>query len=111
MSDIEVIYTCPLGSTCEEVKDGKIHRCRWFVEMSGSDVTGQEYRQERKCTQEWNLLMMLEQSRAGSMHTQAIQVQTNENNKRQDIALQTMVASLSVQNTRNQIDAEIINGQ
>ena len=34
---IETVYTCPLGSMCEEVKDDKLQRCVWFVEISGKD--------------------------------------------------------------------------
>lgn len=34
---IETVYTCPLGSQCEEVKDGKLHRCVWFTEIAGKD--------------------------------------------------------------------------
>jgi len=31
---METIMTCPLGSECEEAKEGKIYRCRWYV-MTG----------------------------------------------------------------------------
>ena len=34
---IETVYTCPLGSQCEEVKDGVINRCVWFTDIAGKD--------------------------------------------------------------------------
>ena len=34
---IEVEFFCPLGSTCEEVKDGVIKRCAWYTKMVGLD--------------------------------------------------------------------------
>lgn len=29
----KVELTCPLGSKCEEIKDGKILRCAWYQEV------------------------------------------------------------------------------
>ena len=37
---VDVKTTCPLGSECEDVKDGFIHRCRWYVKMAGKDNEG-----------------------------------------------------------------------
>ena len=28
---MDVKVTCPLGSECEEIKDNKLHRCRWYI--------------------------------------------------------------------------------
>lgn len=39
---METVATCPLGHTCEEVRDGKVYRCRWFVKMGiVEEKTGQ----------------------------------------------------------------------
>ena len=38
---METVLTCPLGSVCEEAKDGKIHRCRWLTRMGKFDDNGQ----------------------------------------------------------------------
>ena len=40
MSSPEVVLTCPLGATCEEIKDNKIHRCRWYQTIEGVDAQG-----------------------------------------------------------------------
>ncbi len=39
---METVHTCPLGSVCEEAKDGKIYRCRWLLEISKADSQGQK---------------------------------------------------------------------
>jgi len=39
---METVGTCPLGSVCEEAKDGKIYRCEWLVRTENVDAfTGQ----------------------------------------------------------------------
>ena len=43
---IKTISTCPLGSVCEEVKDGEVHRCAWYTEIAGKDPqTGKDINQ------------------------------------------------------------------
>jgi len=34
---IETEITCPLGSKCEDIQDGKILRCAWYTEIAGKD--------------------------------------------------------------------------
>ena len=38
---METVATCPLGHTCEEARDGKIYRCRWFIKLAKADEQGQ----------------------------------------------------------------------
>ena len=45
---METVHTCPLGSVCEEAKEGKVYRCRWFlslckVDHQGQAIPGSEY--------------------------------------------------------------------
>ena len=37
---METVATCPLGHTCEEARDGKIYRCRWFIKLAKADEQG-----------------------------------------------------------------------
>lgn len=40
---LEVKLTCPLGSQCEEARDGALHRCSWYTHVRGYDInTGQD---------------------------------------------------------------------
>jgi len=106
---MNIVSTCPLGSKCEEIKDNQVHRCKWYMEMDGEDARGVVHNHEFKCVMEWQIVMMMEQARAGMMHTNAILQQTNESSSRQDLAIQTMLASARVQSDRNKINVETIN--
>lgn len=40
---IETVIVCPLGSSCEEVKDGKIYRCGFYETLRGrNNQTGED---------------------------------------------------------------------
>ena len=36
--DLEIEFTCPLGSECEEIRDNKIYRCMWYTKIAGTDA-------------------------------------------------------------------------
>lgn len=57
---MDIIYTCPLGSECEEAKDGKIYRCRWFVKLQGVDPQNGSPIDEFRCSHEWSIIMSVE---------------------------------------------------
>ena len=59
---MEVTLTCPLGSECETIKDNKLHRCRWFVQIKGTDPQTGEGIDEFRCSMEWLPLLSIEQS-------------------------------------------------
>jgi len=86
---IDVVITCPLGSTCEEIVDGKIHRCAWYTEMKGTDAQGEEHN-DWKCAMAWMPILQVEV--AGTQRGVAASVNSmrNENVKRQDLALKAM---------------------
>jgi len=68
---VEVVQTCPLGSECEEAKNGKIHRCRWYTEIQGQDAQGNAHN-KRDCSLAWLPILLLEQSRHNIANTSAI---------------------------------------
>lgn len=57
---MDVVYTCPLGSECETAKDNKIYRCRWFVKLVGNDPQTGNPIDEYRCSQEWQVIMNVE---------------------------------------------------
>lgn len=57
---LEVTHTCPLGHICEEAKDGKIYRCRWYVSLKGNDPQTDEPIDEFRCSMEWQPLLQVE---------------------------------------------------
>ena len=84
---MEVRITCPLGSKCEEAKDGYVERCAWYVQLSGTDAQGKDH-DSWKCSIAWQPILQLEMAGTNRGQTAAIESLRNENSKRQDIALQ-----------------------
>lgn len=84
--EIEEVVSCPLGHTCVEAKDGKLHRCAWHIKMSGRAQGGSEYEQWN-CAIAWQPILMVEVSGSTRGATQAIESLRNETVKRQDEAI------------------------
>lgn len=83
---VDVVITCPLGSTCEEVKDGAIHRCAWHTKMKGTDASGEEH-DEWGCAISWMPILQTEVASTNRGVAASVQSFRNENTKRQDIAI------------------------
>jgi hypothetical protein len=80
---IEVEFFCPLGSTCEEVKDGVIKRCAWYTKMVGLDPnTGKEV-DDWACAMAWMPMLQVEMSKTNRGQTEALESLRNETVKGQ----------------------------
>lgn len=78
MSNIPTKIACPLGMSCEEVKDGSIIRCAWFTKMEGHNpVTGDKI-EESRCAMSWIPIMLQEASRGILNTTSAVDDFKNE---------------------------------
>jgi len=75
---IETIITCPLGSKCEEVKDGKIHRCAWSIELDGINPNTGESAKERACAMAWMPILLIENSKQQRSTSVAVESFRNE---------------------------------
>ena len=75
---MEVVYTCPLGHTCEEAKDNKVYRCRWYVKLRGTDPQTGEPVDEFRCSQEWAIIMNVENTQQVRQTGAAIESFRNE---------------------------------
>jgi len=74
---INVVYTCPLGSKCEEIINNEIHRCRWYVELDGLDASGND--QARwDCAIAWQPILQTETSGTNRGQTAAIESMREE---------------------------------
>ena len=69
---LDVVETCPLGSTCEEIIDGKIHRCAWLVQIDGQTSAGDKT-SESKCAMAWQPVLQIDASRDSRHHTAAVE--------------------------------------
>ena len=61
---LEVKTFCPLGSKCEEAKDGALHRCAWYTPVRGYDInTGEMLTEDRwECGMFWLPRLLVENS-------------------------------------------------
>jgi hypothetical protein len=75
---VKIVQTCPLGSECEEAKDGKIYRCRWYIEVKGKHPQTGEDINEWDCSMAWLPTLTLEMSRTNRGQTSALESFRNE---------------------------------
>lgn len=76
--DTEIIVECPLGSKCEEIKDNKIHRCRWFIKIRGKNPQSEELIEEWDCAMAWLPIVMVENAQTNRGQTLALETFRNE---------------------------------
>lgn len=98
---IPVKLTCPLGSKCEEIKDGAIHRCAWYMEVHGKNSNTGENLNEWGCSMAWMPLMMIENSKQQQTTSVAVESFRNEMVKASNMSQQILLAT--VHETRPEI--------
>lgn len=76
--NIETVLTCPLGSKCEEVRDGKIHRCAWFTQLAGVNPNTGEKTDEKACAIGWLPVLLVENSMQQRSTSAAVESFRNE---------------------------------
>jgi hypothetical protein len=76
--EIKTVLTCPLGSKCEEVKDGAIHRCAWYTKLAGSNPNTGEVMDEQGCAMSWMPMLMIENSMQQRSTSAAVESFRNE---------------------------------
>jgi len=81
---LEVEFTCPLGSKCEETKDGKIMRCAWYTHMIGNDPNTGKETDDWSCAIAWMPTLQVEVSRTNRGQTEALESFRNETVRGQD---------------------------
>jgi len=90
MDDIEVVLSCPLGSTCRKVVDNKIHQCAWYVKIEGTNPqTGKDV-SDSKCAIAWQPILSVAQASEIRSTGATLQSLRNESIKRQNVALEAM---------------------
>lgn len=70
---IETKITCPLGSQCEEIKDGKAYRCAWYTKISGKDPQSEQLMDEWRCAIAWQPILMVEMAQTNRGQTEALE--------------------------------------
>ena len=81
--DLQVEFTCPLGSECEEIKNNKIYRCMWYTKVVGVDPNTGEEHDDWSCAISWMPTLQLEMSRTNRGQTEALESFRNQTVKGQ----------------------------
>ena len=76
--EIKTVLTCPLGSTCTEIKDGAIHRCTWYTKLAGTNPNTGEVMDEHGCAMSWLPMLMIENSMQQRSTSAAVESFRNE---------------------------------
>ena len=76
--ELEVEFTCPLGSECEEIRDNKIYRCMWYTKVTGKNPQSEELIDEWSCAITWMPTLQIEMSQTNRGQSQAIESFRNE---------------------------------
>ena len=83
---MDVTPTCPLGHQCESVKGDTVYRCRWFIQMKGTDAMGQEH-DEWGCAIAWMPVLQVEVASTSRGTSAAVESLRNVQTQRQDEAI------------------------
>lgn len=75
---MEIVQTCPLGSECEEVKEGEVYRCRWYINIVGKHPQSNESVNQWDCSMAWLPTLSLEVSKTNRSQTSALESFRNE---------------------------------
>jgi hypothetical protein len=82
--NIQTELFCPLGSKCEEVKEGKIYRCRWWGKVVGKNPQSDEYIDQWDCCISWLPMLLIENAQVTRQNKAVVEDFRNESIKRQD---------------------------
>ena len=93
--ELEVVFTCPLGSECEEIKDNKIHRCMWYTKVVGTDSNTGEMVDDWSCAISWMPALQVEMSNTNRSQSAALESFRNETVKGQKVFNQLVGHSMS----------------
>ena len=81
--ELEVEFTCPLGSECEEIRDNKIYRCMWYTMIAGADPNTGELIKDWTCAIAWMPTLQIEMANTNRGQTAALESFRNETVKGQ----------------------------
>lgn len=100
--EIKTVKTCPLGSKCQEIKDGVIKECMWFVKLVGTNPQTGEEIDEHGCSMAWLPVLLVEGAKQQRNTSASVESMRNE---MVSAAKETTRALMSVQTT-----APMLNG-
>lgn len=97
---LEVKGFCPLGSTCEQAKDGIIHRCAWYIQVRGTNPNDGKEVDQWGCAMAWMPLLAIENSQQQRQTSAAVESFRNEMVKNNEMGQRILLASLKNSDTK-----------
>ncbi len=94
---VETVLTCPLGHKCEEVRDNKIHRCTWFIQLAGKNPNTGESTDEKGCAMSWLPVLMIENSMQQRSTSAAVESFRNEMTQANQSSQEVLLAAARIQ--------------
>lgn len=92
---IETVLTCPLGSKCEEIRDGKVHRCAWYIKLQGTNPNTEEQVDEHGCAMAWMPVLLIENGRQQRSTAAAVESFRNDMAKANEAGAHAILAGLA----------------
>ena len=92
--EIKTVLTCPLGSQCEEIKDGAIHRCAWYTKLAGTNPNTGEQTDEQGCAMSWMPMLLIENSMQQRSTSAAVESFRNEMTSANQTSQQILLAQV-----------------
>jgi len=80
---LEIEFTCPLGSECDEIRDNKRYKCMWHTKVQGLDPNTGEELEDWSCAISWMPSLQIEQGRINRGQVRALESFRNETVKGQ----------------------------
>lgn len=81
MDELEKVGVCPLGGTCREIKDNKIHQCEWYIKIKGKNRNTDEDMDKWGCAMAWMPVLLIENSAEARGLATSVQGYRNETNQ------------------------------
>lgn len=94
MSSVPVKTFCPLGAECESIKDGAIHRCKWYVEIHGKNPNTDELVKDWFCAMSALPMLTIENSNQQRSTSVAVEDFRNEMVKANQTSQQMLLATV-----------------
>jgi hypothetical protein len=92
--EIKTVITCPLGSQCETIKDGAIHRCAWYTKLAGTNPNTGEQTDEAACSMAWLPMLLIENSMQQRSTSAAVESFRNEMTSANQTSQQILLAQV-----------------
>ena len=92
--EIKTVLTCPLGSQCETIKDGAIHRCAWYIKLAGINPNTNEQIDEHGCAMSWVPMLLIENSMQQRSTSAAVESFRNEMTTANQTSQQILLAQV-----------------